>query len=447
MTVTSTVSKNQYTANGSLTTFAYSFLIFSDSDLAVYVDDVLKTLTTDYTVTNAGVAGGGNVVFGTAPANTANVTIIRSVPYTQSVDYTAYDPFPAETHESALDRNTMLSQQLLEKHERGIKMKPSFTGSEVLVDAPSAGKALKWNSAGTALENSTDDVDGITSSASASATAAAASATAAATSETNAATSATNASTSETNASTSATNAATSATNAATSETNAATSATSASSSATSATASASTATTQASAASTSATNAATSESNALTYKNAAETAKTAAETAQAAAEAAADNFEDVYLGAQASDPSVDNDGDALTAGDLYFNTTTDRMRVYSGSSWSDVALDSATVVAKTSATGSGQLPSGTTAQRDGSPSAGMIRYNTTTGGFEGYGSAWGAIGGGASGGNGEAFVFENEITISEDYTLTTNFNGLAAGPLVISGTITVPSGSTLVIV
>lgn len=193
MTVTSTVSKNQYTANGSLTTFAYSFLIFSDSDLAVYVDDVLKTLTTDYTVTNAGVAGGGNVVFGTAPADTKNVTIIRSVPYTQSVDYTAYDPFPAETHESALDRNTMLSQQLLEKHERGIKMKPSFTGSEVLVDAPSAGKALKWNSAGTALENSTDDIDGITSSASASAAAAAASATAAATSETNAASSATSA--------------------------------------------------------------------------------------------------------------------------------------------------------------------------------------------------------------------------------------------------------------
>jgi hypothetical protein len=122
-------------------------------------------------------------------------------------------------------------------------------------------------------------------------------------------------------------------------------------------------------------------------------------------------------------------------------------MRVYSGSSWADVALDAATVVAKTSATGSGQLPAGTTAQRDGSPSAGYIRYNTTTGGFEGYSTAWGAIGGGASGGNGEATVFENEITISEDYTLTSTYNGVSAGPLTVTGTITVPSGSTWVIV
>ncbi len=110
-------------------------------------------------------------------------------------------------------------------------------------------------------------------------------------------------------------------------------------------------------------------------------------------------------------------------------------------------AASNGSFVAKTSATGSGQLPSGTTAQRDVSPSAGMIRYNSTTAGFEGYGSAWGAIGGGASGGNGEATVFENEITISEDYTITSAYNGVSAGPLTVTGTITVPSGSTWVIV
>ena len=441
MTVTSTVNKNQYTANGSLTTFAYGFLIFSDSDLEVYVDDVLQSLSTNYTVTNAGVASGGNVVFGTAPADTLNVTILRSVPYTQTVDYTAYDPFPAETHESALDRNTMLSQQLLEQQDRSLRMKPSFTGGQVLVETPSAGKALKWNAAGTAIINSTDSVDGITGDAAASATAAAASATAAGISETN---SATSASTSSTNAaSTAADKVATNADAASTAADVVSTNADVVSSAA-----SASTATSQASAASTSATNAATSEANALTYKNQAETAKTAAEAAQAAAEAAADNFDDVYLGAKASDPTVDNDGDALTAGDMYYNTATSRMRVYDGSSWADVAVDATTVVAKTSTTGSGQLPAGTTAQRDGSPSAGFIRFNSTDGSFEGYdGSAWGAIGGGASGGNGEATVFENEITISEDYTLTSTYNGVSAGPLTVTGTITVPSGSTWVIV
>jgi hypothetical protein len=171
------------------------------------------------------------------------------------------------------------------------------------------------------------------SAASTSATNAATSETNAATSETNAATSATSAATQATAAATSATNAATSATAAATSATNAATSETNASTSATSAASSATTATTQASAASTSATNAATSATNA-------ETAKTAAETAQAAAEAAADNFDDTYLGAKASDPTVDNDGDALTAGDLYFNTTSNVLKVYIGSSWQLAAVD-----------------------------------------------------------------------------------------------------------
>ena len=87
---------------------------------------------------------------------------------------------------------------------------------------------------------------------------------------------------------------------------NAASSATAAASSATAAASSATTASTQASNASTSATSAATSATSAAT-------AKTAAETAQAAAKAAADNFDDTYLGAKSSDPTVDNDGDALT--------------------------------------------------------------------------------------------------------------------------------------
>ena len=52
------------------------------------------------------------------------------------------------------------------------------------------------------------------------------------------------------------------------------------------------------------------------------------------------DNFDDTYLGAKSSDPSVDNDGDALTAGDLYFNTTSNVMKVYNGSAWNDVATD-----------------------------------------------------------------------------------------------------------
>ena len=100
-------------------------------------------------------------------------------------------------------------------------------------------------------------------------------------------------------------------------------------------------ATTQAGFALTRAGNALTSETNADLAKVAAETAQGLAETAQglaedaqAAAELALDTFDDVYLGSKASDPTVDNDGDPLVSGALYYNTTTNALKVYKVSSW-----------------------------------------------------------------------------------------------------------------
>jgi hypothetical protein len=105
--------------------------------------------------------------------------------------------------------------------------------------------------------------------------------------------------------------------------------------------ASASAAASSASAAATAETNAETAEANAETAEAnaeaaqaAAEDAQAAAEAAQAAAEAVYDDFDDRYLGAKSSNPSVDNDGDALATGALYFNTTDSDMRVYTGSAW-----------------------------------------------------------------------------------------------------------------
>jgi len=120
----------------------------------------------------------------------------------------------------------------------------------------------------------------------------------------------------------SATSAATSAAAAATSATNAATSESNASSSASAASSSASAAATSATAASTSATSASTSASSASTSATAAATSATTASTAAANAEAAWDSFDDRYLGAKASAPTVDNEGNALLEGSLYWNTT-----------------------------------------------------------------------------------------------------------------------------
>ena len=105
--------------------------------------------------------------------------------------------------------------------------------------------------------------------------------------------------------------------------------------------------------------------------------------------------------------------------------------------------------VDETSSTGSAVLPAGTTAQRDGSPSAGYIRYNTTTGSFEGYGAAWGSIGGGATGAGGDEIFYENEQNVTTSYSITTNENAVSAGPITVDSgaTVTIPSGSTWVIV
>ena len=112
---------------------------------------------------------------------------------------------------------------------------------------------------------------------------------------------------------------------------------------------------------------------------------------------------------------------------------------------------DLGTYVVETSATGSAEIPSGTTAQRDVTPAAGYLRFNTTDSSFEGYdGSAWGAIGGGggATGGGGDQVFYENGQTITTSYTLTTNTNAMSTGPLTVNSgvSVTVPSGSRWVV-
>jgi len=86
--------------------------------------------------------------------------------------------------------------------------------------------------------------------------------------------------------------------------------------------------------AATSATNAATSEANAATSETNAANSATAAASSATSAAASLDSFDDRYLGAKATAPTVDNDGDALIIGALYFDTTTDTMKVYGSSGW-----------------------------------------------------------------------------------------------------------------
>jgi hypothetical protein len=102
-----------------------------------------------------------------------------------------------------------------------------------------------------------------------------------------------------------------------------------------------------ATAAATSATNAATSATNAATSATNAANSATAAASARDSALAAYDNFDDRYLGPKASDPTLDNDGTALIAGALYFNTVSETIKIYTGSVWVNAYSDGNTFLAK----------------------------------------------------------------------------------------------------
>jgi len=104
------------------------------------------------------------------------------------------------------------------------------------------------------------------------------------------------------------------------------------------------------------------------------------------------------------------------------------------------------------SGTGAIDVAAGTTGERPGTPSNGMIRYNTTDNQFEGYAAgAWGEIGGGggATGGGTDQVFYENDQTVTTNYTLTASTNAMSAGPITINSgvTVTIGSGQNWVIV
>ena len=542
MTISTTIVKNSYSGNGATTVFNYNFKILSSSDLKVIIrsstgTETTKTLNTHYTLTGVGSAGGGSITFtaGNIPTSGQTIVLIRDTTQTQSIDYVANDPFPAETHEEGLDKGIILAQELQEEVDRCIKLSRtnSISSTEFTIGAADrAGKILGFDSNGelsivvselgsyrgnwstatiynqrdlvkdtsnnnvyyintphtssgtqplssnantayyqlvvdaaSATTSATNAANSATAAASsattagsyvatvaASASAASTSASNASTSATNAGNSATSASTSASNASTSASSASSSASSASTSANNAASSASSASASATTATtkaseastsatnaansassitAAASTATTKASEASTSATNAATSASTATTKASEASTsasnAATSASNASASASSAAtsasnasssassastsatnasnsassaatsatnaaaaqtavetlfDNFDDRFLGTKTSNPTVDNDGNTLSVGAVYYNSVSGQVRFWNGSTW-----DAPSASAATSATNAANSASAASSSASSAASSASIATTAASNAADSYDS------------------------------------------------------------
>ena len=177
MTVSSTTTKRSVDGDGTNDTFSYNFKIFDDDDITVIIRtdstgaETTKTKTTHYTVTGVGSASGGNVVFtsGNIPAATETVVLLRTTARTQLTDYVANDPFPAATHEDALDKLTFIAQELEEQIGRSLKVSQTnvIATSEFTADATArANKLLGFDGSGD-LTVTEGKVDTVTASASA----------------------------------------------------------------------------------------------------------------------------------------------------------------------------------------------------------------------------------------------------------------------------------------
>jgi hypothetical protein len=336
-----------YSGSAGTGPYSFSFEILANTDIAVYKNTTLLTLTTDYTVT-INTNGTGSVTLVSAATGSDNITLVGNRSIERATDFVTGGDLFANSLNDEFDSLVIFAQQVKEEAGRGLKAPitdPTDVNMTLPVKASRKGKVLAFDSTtgdpvngpaldslvtvieqsdniNTVADNITDvntvaddisdvstvagiagnvsTVAGISSNVTTVAgissnvtTVAGISAnvttvagiSAAVTTNANNIVAIQNASTNATNASNSASSASTSATNAASSATSAA-------------------------------------------------SAQTAAEAARDATLAAYDSFDDRYLGAKSSNPSVDNDGNALVAGALYYNTTTPEMRLYTGSAW-----------------------------------------------------------------------------------------------------------------
>lgn len=152
MSLSSATNRNDYTGNGSVDTYSYTFKVFSEDHLVVTVrdtSDVETTLTktTHYTVSGVGSTNGGSVALVAGAFDWLNVgndlksgyrlTIRRVVPLTQETDIRNAGTFYPATHEDQFDKQVMISQQQQDDLDRSVTLPETVTSSDFDPTLPS----------------------------------------------------------------------------------------------------------------------------------------------------------------------------------------------------------------------------------------------------------------------------------------------------------------------
>jgi hypothetical protein len=435
-----------YTGSAGVGPYSFSFEILANTDIAVYKNSTLLTLTTNYTVTiNSN--GTGSVTLVVAATGADNITLVGDRAIARATDFVTGGDLFANSLNDEFDSLVIFSQQTDEKAERGLKA-PVTDPTDINMILPSktsrAGKILAFDSLGNPVVG--EDIGNWRGNW----------ASGTSYSVRDLVKDSSNSSIYRVNTAHTSSGTTPISTNADSAKWDLVIDGSSVASAAASASAAAASAVLANDWATKTSGTVAGGEYSAKYHAQAASTSASSAASAQASAESARDatltaydNFDDRYLGSKTSNPTLDNDGNALLGGALYFNSVSGVMLLYTGSAWVAAYVSGTGFVSQSSATGSAYMPAGTTGQRDGAPSAGYLRFNSTLAKFEGYnGTAWSSVGGGATGGGSDDIFIENGQTVTTNYTISTSKNAMSTGPITINSgiTVTVPSGSNWVV-
>lgn len=336
--------------------YQFTFEVLTQTDIAVYRGSTLLTLTTDYTV-SLNVDGTGSVTL-VATAGTENVTLVGDRGIARSTDFVTGGDLLANSLNEELDAQTIFNQQTYELALRGLKA-PVYDPTDINMTLPTktsrAGKTLAFDANGNPVVG--EDIGNWRGNWAAST----------AYTVRDLVKDSSNSNVYRCNTAHTSTGTTPISTNADNAKWDLVVDAAAADASADAAAASEAAAAASASLANDWATKtaspvaggeysakyhalaAATSASNASTSASNAASAQSAAEAARDQTLASFDSFDDRYLGAKSSDPSVDNDGNALVAGALYFNSTSGIMKVYTGSTWVAAYVSGTDFLAKAS--------------------------------------------------------------------------------------------------